>query len=60
MQFMPLVNGYIVEVGFEPVRFRTGVHPLTHYTILPFIKEVCSIAVKNKNEGTLTSTRQIS
>lgn len=60
MQFMPLISWYIAEMGFEPVRFRTGVQPLTHYTILPFIKDVCNIVVKNKNEGSLTSTRQIS
>lgn len=57
MQFMPLVSWCIVEVGFEPVRFRMGVHPLTHYTIVPFIQDMCTIAVKNKNEGSLTSTR---
>lgn len=39
---------HCAEVGLEPVRFRTGVQPLTHYTILPFIKDVCSIVVKNK------------
>lgn len=48
MQFMSLISCYIVEVGFEPVRFRMAVQPLNHYTILPFTKDVCNILVKNK------------
>lgn len=45
---MTLISCYVVEVGFEPVKFRTGVQPLNHYTIRPFTKDVCSILVKNK------------
>lgn len=48
MQFMSIVSCYIVEVGFEPVRFHMAVQPLNHYTILPFTKDRCSMLVKNK------------